>query len=170
MPLNTSYALPSALRSGGGYPITELDWWEDRIVRIPATTGGGAVRLTALPAQHFTARGLLDRNHALWASWAIEEVVDEPNGKEGDHQVGIGAKVWFGGDTGAFVRRSRGFSLWRRIVTSLSRALTRFPRHCLCLGQATAPSLTVNTRSTLLHPSVLLSKRLAPNSEGSTLG
>lgn len=114
MPLNTSYALPNALRSG--YPITELDWWEDRTVHVPAAGSadgaGASVRLTATPAQHFTARGLLDRNHALWASWAIEEIrQSQEDGKDG---VEVGAKVWFGGDTGQSQAEIRAISVLGR--------------------------------------------------------
>jgi glyoxylase-like metal-dependent hydrolase (beta-lactamase superfamily II) len=42
--------------------ITELDWWEEH------TLPGGALRFTAAPAQHFSGRGLTDRNHTLWSS------------------------------------------------------------------------------------------------------
>lgn len=44
--------------------IIELDWWEefhfdDNLV------------LAATPAQHFSGRGLFDRNRTLWASWVL---------------------------------------------------------------------------------------------------
>jgi len=44
--------------------ITELDWWED-------TTVNG-LTLTCTPSQHFSGRGLFNRNTSLWASWAIQ--------------------------------------------------------------------------------------------------
>lgn len=44
--------------------ITELDWWERASV--------GGVTLTATPSQHFSGRGLSDRNRTLWASWVFE--------------------------------------------------------------------------------------------------
>src|SRR5690606_24274420 len=48
-------------------------------------TGTIAARVSGLPSQHNSARGLLDRDHTLWASWSIRS----------------GARsVWFGGDTG----------------------------------------------------------------------
>ncbi|KAJ9107190.1 hypothetical protein QFC19_002850 [Naganishia cerealis] len=91
MPLNTLYALPDALQRG--YRTTQLDWWAHAEL---AVEGVGNARLTALPSQHFTARGVWDRNHALWASWSVEQlVVSNP-----EHEAGVGAKVWFGGDTG----------------------------------------------------------------------
>ncbi len=45
--------------------ITELDWWESH--RLPNT----GVALTAAPSQHFSGRGLKDRNATLWSSFAI---------------------------------------------------------------------------------------------------
>ncbi len=46
--------------------ITELDWWEEH------TIAEGALRLTATPAQHFSGRGLFDRNKlTLWSSWVL---------------------------------------------------------------------------------------------------
>jgi L-ascorbate metabolism protein UlaG (beta-lactamase superfamily) len=60
--------------------IVELDWWEeyrfDQHLMIAAT-----------PAQHFSGRGLTDRNKTLWASW----VVATP-----------GHKLFFSGDSGYF--------------------------------------------------------------------
>jgi L-ascorbate metabolism protein UlaG (beta-lactamase superfamily) len=45
--------------------ITELDWWES--YTVPNT----GVVLTAAPSQHFSGRGLKDRNATLWSSVAI---------------------------------------------------------------------------------------------------
>ncbi len=45
--------------------ITELDWWEEH------TLAGGALSFTATPAQHFSGRGLFDRNRTLWSSWVL---------------------------------------------------------------------------------------------------
>jgi len=44
--------------------IHELDWWEDVHVN--------GVRLTAAPAQHFSGRGLKDRNMTLWSSFHLQ--------------------------------------------------------------------------------------------------
>ena len=59
--------------------IHELDWNES--VELPG------VRFTATPAQHFSGRGMGDRNATLWASWVIET----------SHH-----KLFFSGDTGLF--------------------------------------------------------------------
>lgn len=59
--------------------ITTLDWSE--------TFRMGKHRITALPGQHFSGRGLWGRNKTLWASWAI---------------VGPYHKLYFSGDSGYF--------------------------------------------------------------------
>ncbi len=59
--------------------ITELDWGESTPV------AGGRLRIHARPAQHFSGRGLRDRNETLWASWVVES----------DHR-----RVFFSGDSG----------------------------------------------------------------------
>ena len=59
--------------------IEEFDWWQ------PGRLGD--VRLTATPAQHFSGRGLFDRDRTLWASWVIES---------GDQ------RIFYSGDSGYF--------------------------------------------------------------------
>lgn len=46
--------------------ITELDWWESLEVH------GGVMTITATPAQHFSGRGITDRNVTLWSSWVLK--------------------------------------------------------------------------------------------------
>ena len=60
--------------------IVELNWWDKFHPNSNLT-------ITATPAQHFSGRGLFDRNSALWASWVITTK---------DH------RVFFSGDTGYF--------------------------------------------------------------------
>ena len=43
--------------------IIELDWWEQAVVR--------GLTVTAAPAQHFSGRGLKDRNATLWSSFHL---------------------------------------------------------------------------------------------------
>lgn len=45
--------------------IIELDWWEEHLL------GGVDLSVTATPAQHFSGRGLTDRNDTLWSSWVL---------------------------------------------------------------------------------------------------
>jgi L-ascorbate metabolism protein UlaG (beta-lactamase superfamily) len=59
--------------------ITELDWWQSH--RLPGTE----VEVTAAPSQHFSGRGLKDRNATLWSSLVIR---------------GPKHRVFFSGDTG----------------------------------------------------------------------
>lgn len=79
VPIVTALGVGAHLERFGVAPgrITELDWGES------ATVGG--VQLTATPAQHFSGRGMADRNRTLWASWVI---ASERH------------KVFFSGDTG----------------------------------------------------------------------
>lgn len=56
---------------------TDIDWG--------GSADLGTLRLTAAPAQHFSGRGLRDRNERLWCSWVIS---------------GAGGRVYFAGDTG----------------------------------------------------------------------
>ncbi len=44
--------------------IIEKDWWESYRVN--------GIEFIATPAQHFSGRGLFDRDHTLWASWVIK--------------------------------------------------------------------------------------------------
>lgn len=57
--------------------VTELDWWQE--------TRFGSLTLAATPAQHFSGRGLGDRNSTLWASWVVMGKIE---------------RLFFSGDTG----------------------------------------------------------------------
>jgi L-ascorbate metabolism protein UlaG (beta-lactamase superfamily) len=67
VPFVTSLGVGVRLENLGVKPklITELDWWESHEVR------GGAMKITATPAQHFSGRGISDRNATLWSSWVL---------------------------------------------------------------------------------------------------
>ncbi len=43
--------------------IIELNWWESAIA--------ADIEFTLTPTQHFSGRGLLDRDQTLWGSWVI---------------------------------------------------------------------------------------------------
>ena len=45
--------------------IVELDWWQE--YRLDQN-----LMVAATPAQHFSGRGITDRNKTLWASWVIK--------------------------------------------------------------------------------------------------
>ena len=48
-----------------GDKIAELDWWDEAQV-------DNGLRVAATPAQHFSGRGLTDRDETLWTSWVVE--------------------------------------------------------------------------------------------------
>jgi N-acyl-phosphatidylethanolamine-hydrolysing phospholipase D len=56
--------LPYLLKRFGVRNIAERDWWQS--VKEAQFTA------TCTPAQHFSARGLRDRNETLWCGWVIE--------------------------------------------------------------------------------------------------
>ncbi len=79
----TSLGVGAHLERFGVLPhnIKELDWGEgEKVVR-----GDAVVDVIAAPAQHFSGRGPLDRNHTLWSSFVMK-------GKK--------HSVFFSGDTG----------------------------------------------------------------------
>lgn len=67
VPMITSLGVGAHLEAWGVAPqrITELDWWESHA--LPGT----GVEITAAPSQHFSGRGLRDRNATLWSSFVI---------------------------------------------------------------------------------------------------
>ena len=65
------------LRGQGVEEVTEVDWWQS--VEL------GELELTSVPAQHFSGRGLCDRDATLWTGYVFR---------------GAGGVVYFAGDTG----------------------------------------------------------------------
>jgi L-ascorbate metabolism protein UlaG (beta-lactamase superfamily) len=67
VPFVTSLGVGAHMEYWGVQPerITELDWWESHAI------AGSAVTVTAAPSQHFSGRGLKDRNATLWSSFVI---------------------------------------------------------------------------------------------------
>ncbi len=59
--------------------VTELDWWQSTVY--------DGLRITCVPAQHWSRRGLFDENRSLWAGWVVE---------------GEGKVFYFAGDTAMF--------------------------------------------------------------------
>ena len=81
IPCVTSLGVGAHLQAFGIAPerITELDWWQSH--RLP----GSELEVTATPSQHFSGRGLKDRNATLWSSMVL---------RTARH------RVFFSGDTG----------------------------------------------------------------------
>jgi L-ascorbate metabolism protein UlaG (beta-lactamase superfamily) len=67
VPFVTSLGVGAHLEAWGVPPerIVELDWWESHRV------GNSEVTVTAAPSQHFSGRGLKDRNATLWSAMVI---------------------------------------------------------------------------------------------------
>ncbi|HJW10775.1 MAG TPA: MBL fold metallo-hydrolase, partial [Albitalea sp.] len=81
VPFVTSLGVGAHLEAFGvpAQRITELDWWESH------TLPNADLTVTAAPSQHFSGRGLKDRNATLWSSL----VIHSPR-----------HRVFFSGDTG----------------------------------------------------------------------
>lgn len=79
-----------------GFPkegVTELDWWQQREISWSSPQNHEkAIKLTCVPAQHFSGRSLSDRNKTVWAGWIFEALSKDANQK--------GKKVYFAGDSG----------------------------------------------------------------------
>ncbi|KAK1755842.1 beta-lactamase superfamily domain-containing protein [Echria macrotheca] len=96
--------LESWFRGSGIERVVEMDWWEDAELVLERQkknhdgklsdendgNGGGppdviSARISCLPSQHSSGRTGFNKDHTLWASWAV---------------YSGGKSVWFGGDTG----------------------------------------------------------------------
>lgn len=79
IPIVTSLGVGSLLEKCGVpcQNIIELDWYEEAQM--------GDIRFISTPSQHFSGRGLFDKNQTLWSSWVLDDGWN---------------KVFFSGDTG----------------------------------------------------------------------
>jgi N-acyl-phosphatidylethanolamine-hydrolysing phospholipase D len=59
-------------------PCVELEWWESSAI-------SEKIQLDCVPAQHFAARGIFDRNRTHWCGWVLRSAA---------------RSVYFAGDTG----------------------------------------------------------------------
>jgi len=53
------------LRSAGIDDVTELDWWQSIML--------GPLTITCVPAEHWSRRGLFDRDRSLWSGWVVRD-------------------------------------------------------------------------------------------------
>lgn len=85
---NPTYYVPVGMKSlftrRGYRKVEEANWWDSFVVE--------GLKLSFVPAQHWTKRGLTDTNTSHWGGWVIEDSEKEKS-------------VYFVGDTGYF----RGF-------------------------------------------------------------
>lgn len=68
------------IRKAAAFDIQELDWWQQAASGQPASA-----RITAIPARHFSSRGLGDAGVSLWAGFVLEAA---------------GVRLLFAGDSG----------------------------------------------------------------------
>lgn len=78
VPILTPLGNGALMARNGVDGATELDWWHDVSI-------SDRVRITLVPAQHFCARGLSDRDRNLWGGFVIS---------------GPSRNAYFAGDTG----------------------------------------------------------------------
>lgn len=79
------------LQEAGIHTVYAMDWWET----VELTDG---LQIHFTPTQHFSARGLWDRDRTLWGSYVLEKT-RTVNSKE---RVQPTIKIYFAGDTGYF--------------------------------------------------------------------
>lgn len=74
-------------RRAGIENVVELDWWDETLPLgdLSSAQARSDVRAWFVPAQHFSGRGINDRNATLWGGWVLE--ID-------------GFRLYFAGDTG----------------------------------------------------------------------
>ncbi len=94
----------------------ETDWWE--------TLDVGPLRLGCVPAQHFSGRGLADRDRSLWCGWTLHARATDAPG------------IFYSGDTGlhpefAAIGRTRGpFALALLPIGAYAPRWFMRPVHC----------------------------------------
>jgi L-ascorbate metabolism protein UlaG (beta-lactamase superfamily) len=74
----TPLGVKKFLEDEGVFGAKDLDWWDE-------TPLSGALKVQAVPAQHFSGRGMFDRDATLWCGYVLHRA-------EGS--------VYFAGDTG----------------------------------------------------------------------
>jgi N-acyl-phosphatidylethanolamine-hydrolysing phospholipase D len=73
--------LAAWFKKRGLHRVVELDWWQE--TEVAARTS--RIRVTLVPAQHWSMRGPLDANRSLWGGYVIESPA---------------VRFYFAGDTG----------------------------------------------------------------------
>ena len=74
------------LKKQGMKNVLELDWWEKTKIDFE----GREVDVTAVPSQHFSGRGIFDKNCTLWSGFVIDFIRPKKQRK----------RLYFVGDTG----------------------------------------------------------------------
>ena len=107
------------LRARGARHVAELDWWGGAAL--------GPLAVTCVPAQHFSGRGVGDRDRTLWCGWVVRA----------PHASGAArAGVLFAGDTGLhpefgeIARRHGPFALALLPIGAYAPRWFMRPVHC----------------------------------------
>ena len=74
----TPLGIKKLLENKGVSNVAELDWWNEQMVK-------NEIKIASVPAQHFSGRGMADRDATLWCGYMIMT----PSGS-----------IYFAGDTG----------------------------------------------------------------------
>jgi N-acyl-phosphatidylethanolamine-hydrolysing phospholipase D len=72
----------------GIFPVHQCQWWEERTLSFPGSSK--RVKITAVPAQHFSGRKPWALNDTLWVGWILEFYMGDQLEK----------RIYFVGDTG----------------------------------------------------------------------
>lgn len=86
-------ALDRWMRARGVVNVVALDWWNVREVAAPQGASADRVRITFVPAQHWSSRGPGDRFETLWGGYVVERIKPAPSGE-------VAWRFYFAGDTG----------------------------------------------------------------------
>lgn len=129
----TGLGNPGYLASQGVQGAEQLDWWQS----LPI---GAGVRVTAVPARHWSGRTLSDRYERLWEGFVIEGARDT---------------VYFAGDTGWGRMYAELHARWRRFTLALIPISPFKPRWYMArkhLGPDDAVRAAMVTRSATMIP------------------
>lgn len=95
------------LRALGAATVTECDWWQRTLCE---RAGAVPLEATCVPAQHFSGRGVTNRDATLWSGWVLRPQATAPVAGVSDAAAeaasgtaaadGAAPAVYFAGDTG----------------------------------------------------------------------
>jgi len=129
----TGLGNPGYLASQGIHGAEQLDWWR-------AASLASSVRLTAVPARHWSGRSLSDRYERLWEGFVIEGARDT---------------IYFAGDTGWGHMYGELRARWSRFTLALLPIAPFRPRWYMArkhLSPDDAVRAAIATRSVTLIP------------------
>lgn len=129
----TGLGNPGYLATQGVQGAEQIDWWQSASL-------SDAVRVTAVPARHWSGRSLTDRYERLWEGFVIEGPRDT---------------VYFAGDTGWGRMYRELHARWSRFTLALLPVAPFRPRWYMArkhLGPNDAVRAAIETRSATVIP------------------